>query len=202
MLGILGSKKLGNRGFPTLGKLGFHPLDDLGEPDFEDLRQFDDSPDRGAFDASLNQAHVGPVKASIQCQLLLGEFTLPPYLPQGLPELPGSMAAFREIFLNLILNALQAGGEGMHLWLQAWEGVLEDGSERFVLLVVEDDGPGIPAVIQEKVFAPFYTTKQQGTGLGLAIVRRDIDHMGGRITLESPARAGHGTRFLIHLPLQ
>ena len=123
-------------------------------------------------------------------------------IPKNISPVPGSLSAFREIFLNLILNSIQAGGEGTRLWLQAWEGVLEDGSERFILLVVEDDGPGIPMDLQAKVFTPFFTTKQRGTGLGLAIVRRDVEHMGGRITLESPTRADRGTRFLIHLPLQ
>ncbi len=123
-------------------------------------------------------------------------------IPRDLSSPPGSPTVFREIFLNLILNALQAGGQGTHLRFQAWESVLEDGSERFVLLVVEDDGPGIPKDLHEKVFAPFFTTRQKGTGLGLAIVKRDIEHMGGHITLESPAHAAHGTRFLIHLPLK
>ncbi len=120
-------------------------------------------------------------------------------IPQNLPELPGSISAFREIFLNLILNAIQAGAH--RLRFDAWEGILEDGSEKFVLVVVEDDGPGIAPEVGDRVFEPFYTTRQRGTGLGLAIVRRDIEHLGGRITLESPARDGRGARFLIHLPI-
>ena len=138
----------------------------------------------------------------LERDIQLGSVIVDNEIPRDLSPPQGSPAVLREIFLNLILNALQAGGEGTHLRLQAWEGVLEDGSERFVLLVVEDDGPGIPKELHEKVFAPFFTTRQKGTGLGLAIVRRDIEHMGGHITLESPARGGRGTRFLIHLPLK
>ncbi len=123
-------------------------------------------------------------------------------IPSDLPAVQGTQTLFREILLNLVLNAIQACGSGSRILLQAWEGMLEDVSERFVLLVVEDDGPGVPSEIQEKVFAPFFTTKQRGTGLGLAIVKRDVEQLGGRIILESPAREGHGTRILIHLPVR
>jgi signal transduction histidine kinase len=123
-------------------------------------------------------------------------------IPVELPSVPGATATFREIFLNLLLNAMQAADERTTLIrLTAWEGILEDGSEGFVLLVVEDDGPGVPEQIRERVFTPFFTTRQRGTGLGLSIVKRNVEHLGGRITLESPVRDGRGTRFLMHLPL-
>jgi signal transduction histidine kinase len=122
-------------------------------------------------------------------------------IPQELPPVDSNPTALREIFLNLFLNSFQAGGRGTRIRLQAWEGALADGSERYILLVVEDDGPGISPELQGKVFVPFFTTRQRGTGLGLAIVKRNVEHMGGRISLESPARDGHGTRFLMHLPL-
>jgi signal transduction histidine kinase len=129
------------------------------------------------------------------------QFTIEAEIPSDLPPVDGNSTALREIFLNLFLNAFQAGGPGTHLRLQAWEGALADGSERYILLVVEDDGPGVPQELQGKVFVPFFTTRQRGTGLGLAIVKRNVEHMGGRISLESPAREGRGTRFLMHLPL-
>lgn len=123
-------------------------------------------------------------------------------IPDELTSVPGHAAMFREIFLNLLLNAMQAADDRTAtVRLAAWEGILEDGSEGFVLLVVEDDGPGIPEQIRERVFTPFFTTRQRGTGLGLAIVKRNVEHLGGRITLESPVRDGRGTRFLMHLPL-
>ena len=123
-------------------------------------------------------------------------------IPADLPAVPGTTAAFREIFLNLLLNAMQAADDGTTaIRLNGWEGVLEDGSEGFVLLVIEDDGPGVPEQIRDRVFTPFFTTRQKGTGLGLSIVKRNVEHMGGRIALESPVRDGRGTRFLMHLPL-
>ncbi|HYK87390.1 MAG TPA: ATP-binding protein [Acidobacteriota bacterium] len=129
------------------------------------------------------------------------EFYIEDDVPSDLPPIEGNPTALREIFLNLFLNSLQAGGPATRIRLQAWEGALADGSERYLLLVVEDDGPGIPQELQSRVFVPFFTTRQKGTGLGLAIVKRNVEHMGGRISLESPVREGRGTRFLMHLPL-
>ena len=70
------------------------------------------------------------------------------------------------------------------------------------LLVVEDNGPGVPPDLKDKVFAPYFTTKHSkgGTGLGLAIVHRIVSDHGGRITI-SDAKGG-GARFVIELPLR
>jgi two-component system sensor histidine kinase FlrB len=70
------------------------------------------------------------------------------------------------------------------------------------MLAVEDDGPGIPAALREKVLQPFFTTKSQGTGLGLAIVARRVAEFGGKVDWESPVREGHGTRFRVTLPIE
>jgi signal transduction histidine kinase len=70
------------------------------------------------------------------------------------------------------------------------------------VLAVEDDGPGIPAGLREKILQPFFTTKSQGTGLGLAIVARRVAEFGGKVDWESPVREGHGTRFRVTLPIE
>jgi signal transduction histidine kinase len=67
---------------------------------------------------------------------------------------------------------------------------------------MEDDGPGIPAALQEKILRPFFTTKSQGTGLGLAIVARRVAEFGGKMNCESPVQDGHGTRFQVTLPVE
>ena len=67
---------------------------------------------------------------------------------------------------------------------------------------VEDDGPGIPAALREKILQPFFTTKSQGTGLGLAIVARRVAEFGGKVDWESPVKDGHGARFQVTLPLK
>jgi signal transduction histidine kinase len=69
-----------------------------------------------------------------------------------------------------------------------------------VRLEFEDDGPGIPAEVRDRVFEPFYTTKPvgQGTGLGLSLTHGIIERHAGRIWVESGA--GTGTRFVIEVP--
>jgi signal transduction histidine kinase len=122
-------------------------------------------------------------------------------VPEDLPEVVGTPDLYKGVLFNLLQNAFQAGGRGTKVWIRAWPSVWEDGSERFVMLVVEDNGPGIPAELQSGVFRPFFSTRVKGTGLGLSIVQRSIESVGGHIQLESPAREGRGARFLIYLPL-
>ncbi len=76
---------------------------------------------------------------------------------------------------------------------------LEDGK---CSVRVEDDGPGIPPALREKILQPFFTTKSQGTGLGLAIVARRVAEFGGKVDWESPFKDGHGTRFQVTLPIE
>ncbi|MBI3722599.1 PAS domain-containing protein [bacterium] len=67
------------------------------------------------------------------------------------------------------------------------------------VIVIADNGPGIPARQLERIWRPFYTTKERGTGLGLYITRRAVEHQGGTIALET--EVGEGTTFTIRLPL-
>ncbi|HMH49908.1 MAG TPA: GAF domain-containing protein [Candidatus Acidoferrum sp.] len=97
----------------------------------------------------------------------------------------------RQVFWNLLLNAVQAMRQGGTL---AVETRRAPGS---VEVVVRDTGPGIPANILPRVFEPFVTSKAGGTGLGLAIVRRIIEDHGGRITVS--AQDGEGTCFVLSL---
>ena len=70
---------------------------------------------------------------------------------------------------------------------------------RMVVVTVADDGPGVPADVQDKLFEPYFTTKSSGTGLGLAICRRLIEAHGGTIRLVSTQPGD--TIFAIELPL-
>jgi signal transduction histidine kinase len=71
--------------------------------------------------------------------------------------------------------------------------------EAAVVIRVSDNGPGIPESIQDKVFQPFFSTKEEGTGLGLSIATRIIQDHGGRLDLES--KKNEGATFIISLPL-
>jgi signal transduction histidine kinase len=81
--------------------------------------------------------------------------------------------------------------------VKVWCSATDNGKASFS---VEDTGSGIPAELRERVFEPFYTTKQQGTGLGLAIVKKNIAQLHGEIEMESPVRDGRGTRVRVTLP--
>ncbi len=100
-----------------------------------------------------------------------------------------------QIVLNLLLNAIQASDPG---------GVVqvgyEMGDDGRASIFVDDNGPGIPPELRERIFEPFYTTKQKGTGLGLAIVKKNVTRLRGEIELESPVRSGRGTRIRVIFP--
>jgi signal transduction histidine kinase len=114
-------------------------------------------------------------------------------------QLPLEVAADAEvandILSNLLLNAIEAAPAGGHVRLSL---AAQNGHCH---VSVEDDGPGIPTALKEKVLQPFFTTKARGTGLGLAIVQRRLEELGGSLTWQSPVANGRGTCFCLKLPL-
>lgn len=94
--------------------------------------------------------------------------------------------------INLLENAMQVSSPGGRITLTSR---LE---ESHIILSVHDDGPGIDAALQERLFEPFFTTRAEGTGLGLAIVRGVIESMGGDVKIHSSP--GEGSEFMIRLP--
>ena len=111
-------------------------------------------------------------------------------------NLAASAEAVSEILSNLVVNALEATPRGGHV------NVTGSANGEGYLLAVEDDGPGVPGTVQEKILQPFFTTKTQGTGLGLAIVAKRVADFGGRLEWKSPAHNGKGTRFEVTLPIE
>lgn len=101
----------------------------------------------------------------------------------------------KQVFVNLVSNAVQAMEEtGGAIRLHAW------GDREYVYVSVADTGPGMNSATVEKVFDPFFSTRDAGTGLGLTIVHRIIDQHGGRIEIAStPER---GTTFTVVLPAE
>jgi signal transduction histidine kinase len=101
------------------------------------------------------------------------------------------------VLLNLILNAAEAIGDtGAKDGRIALSAVKANARTE---LIIEDNGPGIPAEMLERIFDPFFTTKHTGTGLGLAIVHRIIEAHGGRISASNRAAPEHGAVFRIVL---
>ncbi len=103
---------------------------------------------------------------------------------QPLPTAIGDAAQFKQVFLNLVLNALQAMPPAGQLWIRT------AATQEQIEMVFQDNGPGIPQEYLDKVFNPFFTTKDDGTGLGLAITHRIVRNHCGRISVDCPPEGG------------
>jgi signal transduction histidine kinase len=115
-------------------------------------------------------------------------------LPENLPPLHGVRDQFVQIFLNLILNAMDATGRGGQITISTEEAPGE------VRVLVSDNGSGIPLQHSARLFQPYFTTKKNGTGLGLFVTRKLVTDHGGTIDFES--QPGEGTTFRLRLPIE
>jgi signal transduction histidine kinase len=111
------------------------------------------------------------------------------------PDVACVPAELNQVFINLVMNAIDAVAPGGHLWLS----LEREGGD--VLVRVRDDGAGIDPALVPHVFEPFVTTKDagRGTGLGLAISHAIVARHHGRIEVETAA--GKGTTFTVRLPV-
>jgi signal transduction histidine kinase len=118
----------------------------------------------------------------------------------ALPELDADKGQVSQVVLNLVENARDAIAKRPDGNIVVSTKLGEAGDR--AMLIVEDNGPGVPSELKDKVFAPYFTTKHAkgGTGLGLAIVHRIVSDHGGRITVSD--KPGGGARFAIELPLR
>jgi len=129
--------------------------------------------------------------------LYQGIFTaveLRPRFAGELPKVPVDPEQIRRVLINLIDNAVEAMEQRGTIEIETHRAP----AENLVRIVVADDGPGIPAAERDKLFLPYYSTKQRGSGLGLAIVRRIVAEHGGSIDVTD--NVPRGTRFAIELP--
>jgi signal transduction histidine kinase len=117
------------------------------------------------------------------------------HLADDLSRITVDPGQINQMFVNLMVNAIQAMPEGGTLTVRTQ--LTREG----ICLSVEDTGIGMTEETRKKVFLPFFTTKDinEGTGLGLAMVHGIITSHGGKILVES--EMGKGTRFLVHLPM-
>jgi signal transduction histidine kinase len=112
-----------------------------------------------------------------------------------MPEITADPAQLSQVLVNLVVNALQSIRGAGRITVETR---FFDNS---VYLVVADTGTGMSKQVLEKIFVPFFTTKDvgQGTGLGLPVVHGIVTAHSGSIDVES--KEGHGTRFEIRLPI-
>ncbi|HEV8712240.1 MAG TPA: ATP-binding protein [Candidatus Binatia bacterium] len=114
-----------------------------------------------------------------------------------LPAVPADEGQLRQVFMNLLLNALHATptGGAVSLTTQTLRG---HGGKEYCRVAIRDTGIGIPPEYKEQIFDPFFTTKDSGTGLGLFIAHQIVAEHGGYIDVESVV--GKGTSFYVYLP--
>jgi signal transduction histidine kinase len=113
-------------------------------------------------------------------------------IPADLPLLHGVRDQLVQVFLNLVLNALDATARGGRIELRA------TGQGSLVEVRVHDDGGGIRPELRSRIFQPYFTTKKHGTGLGLFVTRKLVAGHGG--TVEFTSEVGAGTTFFVRLP--
>jgi signal transduction histidine kinase len=111
----------------------------------------------------------------------------------ALPSVDGDPVQLRQVFVNLLENAVYAASPQGEVAVRA---VAANGA---VEIHVEDTGPGVDAATLRRLFEPLITTKERGIGLGLALVKRIAERHGGTVTYS--ARPGGGARFTVRLPV-
>jgi signal transduction histidine kinase len=111
----------------------------------------------------------------------------------ALPPILAQKGHVSEVFVNILQNAREAMHGRGNIKVSA-----QYGGDFNVVVRIEDDGPGIPPEKIDKIFEPYFTTKEKGTGLGLAIVKHNTELYNGTVRVES--EVGKGTVFTITLP--
>jgi two-component system NtrC family sensor kinase len=145
----------------------------------------------------INQI-VSDAVTIVDHQLTINRITIKNLSADGLPKVMANSNQIQQVLMNLMINAQQAmevNGEGLLLIRTRLR------KDRFVSIVIADNGPGMNEEVQKKLFEPFFTTKPagKGTGLGLSVSYGIINEHGGKITVQSTE--GKGTVFIITLPL-
>ena len=114
---------------------------------------------------------------------------------EGLPLLLINSMQIHQVLTNLYLNASQAMEKGV-----ISTRISHDPTSQRVVIMVQDNGPGISSAIKDKVFNPNFTTKKEGAGVGLHISKRIIEEIGGSLTLKNSS--AKGACFVIEIPLK
>jgi signal transduction histidine kinase len=141
--------------------------------------------------ATLEEA-VGLVEKQAQVQ----HVTINVQVPKDLALMQCDAGQLKTCFLNILTNAVQAMPEGGDVRVIGSE---RNGRAPCLELRFADTGPGVPAEDQERIFAPYFSTKATGFGLGLAITRKIVEDHGGRIYVAKHGKPG--TEMVVELPL-
>jgi signal transduction histidine kinase len=146
---------------------------------------------------------IEAVLTMVQYQLDKSKIVVTTDLARGLPVIFGDAGQLQQVFLNIIMNSIQAMERGGELKVET--GVIrkegEEDSGQKVMVRVSDKGCGIPEENLGRIFDPFFTTKEmgKGTGLGLAVAQRIVFEHKGMISVES--KVNFGTTFTLTFPV-
>ena len=123
-------------------------------------------------------------------------YRLNPNLKPDLPRVIGDPSGLRQVFMNLLVNAHQAfDGPGLV------EIITETTDNDMVSVTIRDTGCGMAQNVLERIWEPFFTTKEvgKGVGLGLALTHNTVKRHGGEVRMES--QVGEGSKFTVLLPV-
>ncbi|MFL7791952.1 MAG: response regulator [Anaerolineae bacterium] len=152
-------------------------------------------PSRGGAEPTDLNSIVENVLALAQKRLEHGAVLVHTYLRPDLPPVPMVADQITQVFLNIVINAIEAMPSGGDLSLET--ALAENGE--WALIRFRDTGAGMSSEEVTNLFEPFYTTKSDGTGLGLAISYGIVERHGGMIDVSS--QPGQGTTFVVRLPM-
>jgi two-component system, NtrC family, sensor kinase len=120
-------------------------------------------------------------------------------LPEESPHVLGDPKQLTQVFLNLLLNAVEAMPDGGELMIRSDVVISPESGQEFLRVAIQDTGQGIAEKDRPYLFDPFFTKKPGGTGMGLAIVYSIVQKHNGRIEVES--EYGKGASFILSLPI-
>jgi signal transduction histidine kinase len=120
-------------------------------------------------------------------------------LPPGIPAIAFDENQIRQVFVNLLLNAMEAMPQGGTIKITGSMDGYGPGKTGLFRLVISDSGSGIGREFLPKIFDPFFTTKPEGTGLGLSIVHKILEQHKAMVEVESSN--GMGTVFTLTFPM-
>ena len=160
----------------------------------QELLEFSKGREPTKVPTNINEI-IGKALNILENEFLLNRIDMDKSLAPDLPDIMADGSQMEQVFVNLLLNAVQAVPEGGTIQVKS----SLNQQESSVSIEVQDNGLGIGRKEQSKIFEPFFSTKPNGTGLGLSVSYGIVRNHQGNINVHS--QPGEGTRFLIKLPI-
>ena len=113
----------------------------------------------------------------------------------------GDAEQLKGVFLNLFLNAVDVLPNGGSLEVTSEESDKDAQGRSGLRIRVADSGPGIPTADREKIFEPFFSSKEKGTGFGLALAQQAVEEHEGWLRLEETDTSARGAVFAVEMPI-